>query len=213
MTAWSSAIAGVWLISALHVALFAACVRLAAPPRTLWSPSATAYVAAVAVSTALPTAICTVWVDDHRCMVGTLTVSRLAAVWPWVAVFGALMLATAVAVRAATLELHAPRCANAAAFAVVCVGAFPDAGGVLSDLHNTALVLSSLVVLALAANGVSPCRGGGRAAVLRAHVAAGAAWAGLCVWCVWHSQPSPNKRLLGLIAETASLMHTAAAFV
>ena len=95
------------------------------------------------------------------------------------------------------------------------VAAFPDDPGVTSWFHCFALAVPCSGIVAYAAFGSPSARlGVGRAAVMRAHVAASVAWAVLSVAIVWStfSQNEPC-RTIGFMSENISLMHSAAALV
>lgn len=203
-------LAGGWLAVAAHVGAFSAIVRCMTQP----APSdGWPFAAATLCAAALPLAVCSLGGTDCDAL-DSLTVSRALAAAPWCALFAVTLMVAAAGARAALRAAGAPWCATAAFASLAALAASPDVGGSLSTLHAAALLGCAASAGAFATCGIVAARvGGGRVALVRAHMAAAAAWSAVGVACVWREHAGPHVRMLGMLSEVAALLHVAASVV
>lgn len=200
-----------WLAAAAHVAAFSAAARRGLAARPI---RGAAYAGCSAAASLLPVAACAVEPDRCAPHTGSLSISIVVSRAPWCAMFAVALCGAAFGARRAMTRAGAPACGAAAMAGFAVIAAAPDAGAVLQWVHECALAATLVAGLVFAAHGVDGRRCGlGRVALIRAHVVAGVAWGALATACVWHPQQTRATRMVAMLAETASFLHTAAAVV
>lgn len=189
-----------WAACGAHVALF----RLSA------GPAKNAHsLMLIAASSAAAIVVASSCIASDRCSLAgseSLTISKIVSVNPWSAQFAVCCVFIGLGARRAAASAGAPRCGLAIAASFAFLGASPDDDGVMGWVHGVSLLLpmaSLIVFAAVSGDGAS-----------RAHAVA-ATCLGVASTAIVSAQPPPTGglRMVGLLAETASLMHSTASLL
>ena len=197
-----------WAAMAAHVAVFSAVARTTVDVL----PVEGAMFAAFAVGcTLLPLVACGMQHALCTPTSGSLTISIIVSGTPWCAIFAVGLGGAAAGARRAMARAGAPRCGTASALALVGLACAPDTGAILKWVHSAALAVVALVGFAFAARGADAARCGvGRVALIRSHMVAVAGWGAAATAMSWTPHQTTRTHIVGLLAETATLLHTAA---
>lgn len=208
-----------WVAVAAHVALFGALARSRAPrPRQFVRDGVLPLFAGALVAAATPLAACTSPTRAPDCGSGglpTLTVSTIVAHAPWSIPFAVGLVLVAFGICRIMVTEGAPICGYFLAALITTVGAYPARGGGNSTAHYAALASAGAVSAGFVLACSTPdAMGPARSAVLRAHAAMAFAWAVASAVPVWvTSLQKGSPALLGVLAESACLLHIVAAFL
>lgn len=134
-----------------------------------------------------------------------LTLSRMVSDWPRYAIFGCFALATGIAGAAAlATNARSPRIGVLLLVSMAGIGASPDIGGGWSTAHTAFLSAIGACSILIALNAQASRS---RLAIMRAHVAASAAFGVAAVYFAYRTDQSARTRSLSFSSEVASFLH------